>query len=274
MDSVDNLICDGVIGRLMTAPVSPDRSVPKEDPATSSAQPGATPKETAQTGGEHAAEPVEGSPKEGVWKEDYDDVIEPSEEETAQAATETSPKEKPKKKHWVAIITVIVIIVLLLLWTLLSPRVMPPQGMTYVDSAKYANLGNFTGARNIWTGDVNWGVSVNGTGKVTAGTPIVIKVLVTKISERPANFFFRGIGISITNCTLWDLDGTYIAKLSSLQDLGFGKMAIMNTTLPVGVHDLYVSVKFTEYGVMRLGFIPLESVLVEKVFLLPIDVEP
>jgi len=259
----------------MGAPVFPDSLAPRDESATSSIQQVAPPpEEPAQPGGEPASEPAKESPKEGVWKEDYDDVIEPSEEERAQAVPETSPKERPKRKHWAGIITVIVIIVLLLLWTLLSPKVMPPQGTTYVDSPKYASLGNFTGARNIWTGDVNWGVSVSGPENVTAGTPVEVKVLVTKMSERPGNFFFRGIGISITNCTLWDLNGTYIAKLSSLQDLGFGKMALINATLPVGVHDLYVSVRFTEYEVMRLGFIPLESVLVEKVFLLPIDIEP
>jgi len=260
---------------LMGASVFPDSLVPRDESATSSIQQGAPPPEgSAQPGGEPASEPVEESPKEGAWKEDYDDVIEPSEDERVQAAPETSPKEKPKKKHWAGIIAVIVIVVLLLLWTLLSPKVMSTQGATYVDSPKYANLGNFTGARNIWTGDVNWGVSVSGHNNTTEGTPIDFKVLVTKISERPGNFFFRGIGISITNCTLWDLNGTYIAKLSSLQDLGFGKMAIINATLPVGVHDLYISVKFTEYEVMRLGFIPLESVLVEKVFLSSIDVGP
>ena len=259
----------------MGVPVFPDSSVPREGSDPSSIQPGAPPpEESVQPGSEPESRPVAEPPKEGAWKEDYDDVIEPSEEERLQAAPETSPKEKPKKKHWAGIITVIVIIVLLLLWTLLSPGVMSPQGATYVDSPKYANLGNFTGARNIWTGDVSWGVSVSGPDNVTTGTPIEVKVLVTKISERPGNFFFRGIGISITNCTLWDLNGTYIAKLSSLQDLGFGKMAIINATLPVGLHDLYVSVKFTEYEVMRLGFIPLESVLVEKVFLSSIDVEP
>jgi hypothetical protein len=192
----------------------------------------------------------------------------------APVQVEGSHKVKPKRKHWVGIIAVIVIIVLLLLWTLLSPKVMSPQGTTYVDSPKYASLGNFTGARNIWTGTVNWGVSVSGPDNATAGMPIEFKVLVTKMSEKPSNFFFRGIGISITNCTLWDLNGTYIAKLSSLQDLGFGKMAIINITLPVGVHDLYVSVKFTEYEVMRLGFIPLESLLVEKVDLSSITVHP
>ena len=259
----------------MGVPVFPDSSVSREGSDTSPIQPGAQPpEESVQPGGEPESKPVAEPPKEGVWKEDYDDVIEPSEEERLQAAPETSPKEKPKKKHWVGIITVIVIIVLLLLWTLLSPKVMSPQGATYVDSSKYASLGNYTGERNIWTGDVTWGVSVGGKNNTTAGTPIDFKVLVTKVSESPSNFFFRGIGISITNCTLWDLNGTYIAKFSSIQDLGFGEMAIINTTLPVGNHDLYVSVKFTEYEVMRLGFIPLESVQVEKVFLSSIHINP
>jgi hypothetical protein len=260
----------------MEKPVSTDGSVPIEESSKSSTKQGTPPPEKpAQPGGEPASEPVEGSPTEGAWKEDYDDVIEPSEEERVQAAPETSPKEKPKKKHWAGIITVIVIILLLLLWTLLSPKVMSPQGTTYVNStAQYASLGNFTGERNIWTGDVTWGVSVGGKNNTNAGTPIDFKVLITKVSESPSNFFFRGIGISITNCTLWDLNGTYIAKFSSLHDLGFGKMAIINTTLPVGNHDLYVSVKFTEYEVMRLGFIPLESVQVEKVFLSSIHISP
>jgi hypothetical protein len=244
----------------MTAPVPPDSSEKTQKPGRPASGP--------------VSEAVEEPPKEGAWKEDYDDVIEPSEEEKAEAVPEPSPNAKPKKKHWVGIITLIVIIVVLLLWTLLSPKVMSPQGTTYVDSSTYASLGNFNGTRDIWTGNVTWGVSVSGANETTAGTPIEIKVLVTKISERPSNFFFRGIGISITNCSLWYLNGTYIAKFSSIQDLGFGKMAIINTTLPAGMHDLYVSVKFTEYEVMRLGFIPLENVLVEKVFLDKIEVAP
>ena len=208
--------------------------------------------------------PAAQSPSEGVWKEDYEDVIEPSEEE--KAASEP-PKEKPKKKHWVGIITVIVIIVLLLLWTLLSPKVMPTQGSTYVNSKTYASLGNYTGSRDIWSGNVTWGFSVSNS-TATAGKPIEFQILVTKVSERPGNFFFTGLAIKITNCSLWMSDGTFIAKLSSTRDLGFGKMAIINATLPAGNYtDLYVSMKFTEYEVMRIGYIPLENVLVQKISL-------
>lgn len=244
-------------------PVSNDSSAPVEEPPKSSTK--------QESPGTESPDASGASLKEGAWKEDYEDVIEPSEEE-AQAA-ETATKEKPKKTHWVGIMTVIVIIVLLLLWTLLSPKVMSTQGTTYLDSPRYANLGNFTGTRNIWTGDVSWGVSVSGTNNTTAETSINIEVLITKVSERPSNFFFRGLGISVTNCTLWDLNGTYIAKFSTVQDLGFGKMATITTKFPAGEHDLYVSVKFTEYEVMRLGFIPLESVQVEKVYLSTIHIE-
>jgi len=259
----------------MGAPVSPDSDSTKDETAKPSSQQGTSPaKEPAQPVVAPASEPAKEAPKDGAWKEDYDDMIEPSEEEKAQAAQEDLPKKKPKKKHWVGIMTVIVIIVVLLLWTLLSPKVLSPQGMTYVDSAKYARLGNYTGTRDIWTGDVEWGVSVGGPDLMVAGTPIEINVLITKISEGPSNFFFRGLGISITNCSLWDSNGTFIAKFSSLQDLGFGKMATINTTLPAGIHDLYVSARFTEYEVMRLGFIPLESVVVEQVSLFPLVVYP
>jgi|GEM_PF-1762752 len=259
----------------MGAPVSSDSKGTKEEPAVKPSQQETPPsKEPAQPSSEPASDPATEPPKEGAWKEDYDDMVEPSEEEKAQAAEEDLPKKKPKKKHWVGIITVIVIIIVLLLWTLLSPKVLSPQGMTYVDSPKYASLGNFTGTRNIWTGDVIWGVSVSGTSNTTAGKPIELKVLITKVSERPGNFFFRGLGISVTNCTLWDSNGTYIAKMSSVEELGFGKMATINTTLPAGMHDLYVSMRFTEYEVMRLGFIPLEGVQVEKVSLLPVIVLP
>jgi hypothetical protein len=229
----------------MGAPVSPESSETEESTKPSTKPGGSPPGERSQSGGGHTSEQVEGS-----------------------------PREKPKKKHWVGIITIVAIVVVLLLWTLLSPWVMPPQGTTYVDSPKYASLGNYTGFRDVWAGNVSWGVSVSGPDNASVGTPVEFKVLVTKVSERPSNFFFRGLGISITNCTLWDLNGTYIAKLSGVQDLGFGKMAIINTTLPVGVNDLYVSVRFTEYEVMRLGFIPLDYLLVEKVELSSIVVHP
>ncbi len=226
----------------------------EEAPPTSSEPPAASP------------EPAPGAPaaNEGVWKEDYEDVIEPSEEEKAASKP---PKEKPKKKHWVAITALVVIIVFLILWTALSPKVVPSEGMTYVDSDTYASLGNYTGSRDIWSGNVTWGFSVSNTTP-TAGQPFEIQVLVTKVAERPGNFFFTGLAIKITNCSLFLSDGTYIAKLSSTRDLGFGKMAIIGITLPTGVYsDFYVSMKFTEYEVMRIGYIPLENVQVQKISL-------
>lgn len=113
-----------------------------------------SPDEPPEHAGEPPATPVEeGVGKEGVWKEDYDDFIEPdrAEEETSSAAETRKPK---KTRHWAGIITVIAIIVILVLWTLLSPKILPQEGMTYVLSPKYANLGNFTGSRNIWAGDM------------------------------------------------------------------------------------------------------------------------
>ncbi len=230
-------------------------------------QPEGTPSPAPETETQPEPAPEAQPREEGVWKEDYDDVIEPSEEEKAAAET---PKVKPKKKrHLVGIITLIVVIVFLLLWTLLSPKVMPTQGTTYVDSHKYASLGNYTGTRDIWSGNVAWGFSVSLSNNTTsAGTPIEFQVLVTKISERPGNFFFRGLAITIENCSLWDGNGTFIAKMTSSKDLGFGKMAIMTASLPRGSYsDLYVSMKFTEYEVMRIGYVPLENVLVEKISL-------
>lgn len=253
-------------------PLSPEEIDPSDGTGRSSAQPDAPPpEEPSPPVGTPPAEPSTEAPAEDIWKEDYEDVIEPSPEEEAQAAAGAQPKKR-KKSHWAGIVTVCVIIILLMLWTVMSPKVLHPQGMTYVNSTKYADLGNFTGNRSIWAGDVVWGVSVSGPNSTTSGKPVQLQVLVTKVSERPGNFFFRGTAISISNCTLWDVNGTYIAKFTSIQDPGFGKIAVINATLPVGEHSLYVSVTFTEYEVMRLGFIPLENVQVENVYLEPIEV--
>ena len=218
--------------------------------------------------GEPEAPPPEEEPNEGVWKEDYEEIIEPDKSEEVE-------KVPKKKSHWLGIIAVVVIIAFLVIWTVLSPKVMGPVGRTYVDSNTYADLGNFTGVRSIWSGTTTWGVSVSGSSEIEAGAVAEYRVLITKVNESTGNFFFTGTSIVITNVSLYKSDGTYLANMVSKSSLGYGKEALVKYTYPAaGTYDLYITAKFTVYEVMRIGYFPLESVFVERVSLIPIEVSP
>lgn len=229
------------------------------------------PEEPPEPAEEPSAPPVEEEVgKEGVWKEDYDELIEPDKSEEEEKA----PRPK-RKSHWVGLVTLLVIIVVLVLWTVLSPKVLPPHGTIYVDSPTYANLGNFTGVRSIWAGTTTWGVSVSGSNDTVVGAVAEFQVLITKVNESTGNFFFRGTAIVISNVSLYKEDGTYLAGIWFKSDSGYGKVATVRYSFPaVGTYDLYVTAKFTVYEVMRIGYIPLEIVNVEKVPLEEIEVLP
>src|SRR5512136_2067506 len=191
-------------------------------------------------------------PSEEAWKEDYDEMITPE-----------KPTKPQKKRHWGGIIVVAIVLILLLVWTILSPDVMPQESDKYTTSPTYANLGNYTGYRHIWAGNMTWGISIRGPTSVVAGTPMVITVLVTKIYEQPGNWFFRGTSVDLKNVSVFKLDGTYLASMSNSTDLGFGVSATVNLNITQsGNCSLYVYVKFTVYEMMRIGFMPLETVQV------------
>ncbi len=89
------------------------------------------------------------------------------------------------------IIILAIVVIILLLWTVFSPDVMPVVGTEYLDPDGFANLGNVTGTRDLWSGNTEWGISVNGSTVVSANQGFDIMLLVTKVSEEPSNFFFR-----------------------------------------------------------------------------------
>lgn len=93
------------------------------------------------------------------------------------------------------------------------------------------------------------------------------------MSERPGNFFFRGAAVAITNVSVFESDGTFLAKMSSGTNLGFGKLATVKLAFASnGTYHLYVTAKFTVYMDMRIGFFPLETVTISAGA--PLSLEP
>lgn len=200
----------------------------------------------------------QGKSGEDVWKEDgYDEVMEPE-----------KPKQPKKNRHWGAIITVVIIIVILVAWTLLSPKMLPVEEMTYVDSTKFANLGNFTGFRSIWTGNATWGMSISGPVNATVGQSVEFKVLFTKVAEKTSNFFFRGNAITLNNVSVFNGSGEFLGKMTSHSNVGYGEEAVVKMTFSQAkIYDIYVTARFTVYEDMRIGFFPVETVTVPPVYL-------
>ena len=248
--------CDGIAGwvRVLMASDNPDEKgeepvVPEEPPPPPPPEPEPSPQVPEKA--------PEKAPEE-IWMEDYDDLIGPDEE----------PKpRKRKNKHWGATIATIVVIIILVVWTLLSPKIMTQVGPTYVNSPTYASWGNNTGYREIWAGNTTWALSIRGSPLTEDNRSMEVQVLLTKVHEKPGNWFFRGTSAKLQNVTVYLDDGTYLASMSNWSDVGFGLMA----TVPIafassGTYSLYVFAQFTVYEVMRIGFFPLEAVQFEKVY--------
>lgn len=165
----------------------------------------------------------------------------------------------------------LVLVVLLVAWTILSPSIMPQQGDTYTRSPIHASWANYTGYRDIWAGNMTWGVSVSGHATSAGNLSVEITVLVTKVYERPGNWFFKGTAISLKNVSVYtgSLDNaTLLASMTSATEHDYG----VSATVPVtfggpGVYEILIKVRFMVYEVMRIGFIPLESVNVYPVYL-------
>lgn len=191
-------------------------------------------------------------PSEEEWKEDYDEMITPE-----------KPAKPKKKRHWGGIIVVVIVIIALVIWTVLSPNIMPEKGDTYTSSPTYANLGNYTGYRDIWAGNMTWGISISGPTTGNVGSELTLTVLVTKVYERPGNWFFRGTSIDLQNVSVFKTDGTFLASMSNKSDLGYGVSATVHLNFADnGSYQLQVYVKFMVYEMMRIGFMPLETVQV------------
>ncbi len=205
-------------------------------------------------------EPVAEPAEEPAPEEEYEELIEP----------EKPKKPRKKSRHLGAIITVIVILVVLLLWTVLSPRILPSQGMTYVESTTYANLASFNDTLKSWAATTTWGVSAGTpsatsssalTAVVPANETILILVLISKVSEKPSNFWFRGTAVSITNMTLVNSDtGGIVATMTNKSHLGYGELATFKFSLAPGHHNLSLAGEFLVYVDMRIGFLPVEKV--------------
>jgi hypothetical protein len=210
------------------------------------------------------AGPAEAASKseEDVWKEDYEELIEPEKEPT--------PRRR-RKLPLGAILTTLAIVIALVAWTVLSPRVMPQQGDTYTRSPIHASWGNYTGYREIWAGNMTWGVSVSGHATSAGNLSVEITVLVTKIYERPGNWFFRGAAISLKNVSVYigPLDNaTFLASMTNTTEHDYGVSATIPATFGgPGVYELLIKTRFVVYEVMRIGFIPLESVNVYPIYL-------
>ncbi len=214
--------------------------------------------EQPQPGVAPAAEPAQPPAKEGedAFKEPYEEVMEPE-----------KPQKPRKNRHWGAIITVVIIIVILIVWTLLSPKMLPVEGMTYVDSETYASLGNFTGFRDIWTGNTTWGLSISGASGASVGQAVEFKVLFTKVAEKTGNFFFKGNAITLENVSIFNGSGEFLGKMTSHRSVGYGEEAVVPVTFAQAKsYELYVTAKFTVYEDMRIGFFPVESVNVPAVY--------
>jgi hypothetical protein len=200
---------------------------------------------------------------ETVWEEDYDELVEPEE-----------PVKQKKKGHWGGIIVVIVVILILVIWTIMSPKILPAQGETYIRSPAYASLGDFTGYRDIWAGNTSWGVSISGPANGAVNQPMQFMVLLTKISEKPGNWFLRGTSMDLRNVSIHLMDGTFLGAMTNQTDLGFGISATVPVTFTSpGSFELYIHAKFLVLEVMRIGFIPLEMVdIPEADFDITIDI--
>lgn len=226
-------------------------------PQTDEAAPPAAP-EAAEVE-EPVAVPDEGASTEA----EYEELIVP----------EKVAKPRKKRKHIGAIITVVVILLILVAWTVASPKILTVEGATYVNSSVYANLGNFTGFHKSWAANTTWGISVSGDDNVSVNETFPILILVTKVKEKPSNFWFRGTAISITNMTVRDGAGVILALLGNKSDLGFGKAGTLNLKFSnPGNYSLSVTVQFLVYVDMRIGFLPVEKINLEPLELNPIVV--
>lgn len=202
-------------------------------------------------------------PAEDVWKEDYDELVEPE-----------KPIRPRKPVHWGGIIVVVAIILIIIVWTIMSPKILPVEASTYISSPSYASLGDFTGYRDIWAGNTTWGLSISGPANGNVSEQMQFMVLVTKVSEKPGNWFLRGTSIELRNVSIFLKDGTYLGSMTNHTDHGFGISATVPVTFTsAGSFELYVHAKFLVYEVMRIGFIPLEMVSIPVAdFGIPIEV--
>ncbi len=226
---------------------------PPSEPISTDEPPPPPPDETPPA---PSPEPPQPPQQDDAWAENYEEHVDAEEPPT--------PKAKRKKRHYGGMILLVFIVALLIVWTVLSPGVLPQSDGTY-QSGAYATLGSFSGYVDTWAGNSTWALSVSGEENATVGSSSSLSVLVTKVSEKPSNAWFRGTWINLNNASLYSADGVFIASMSNKTDIGFGTLATVPFSLrQAGDHELYVFVKFTIYADMRIGFLPTKAVEMES----------
>ena len=249
----------------------PEPAIEPEEPAAPEpAAPEPAPPEVAPVEEAPAPPPPEEVKEPEDWAEEF-------EKETEQ---EKKEKKSKKKRHWGSLIVVIIIVLFLVIWTLLSPKVLPEAGPTYIYSDTYANLGHFTGERDIWwlgsaihVGNTTWGLSIGGDDNGTVNAPPTISVMVSKVDEGAGNWWFRGTAIKLSNVSLFLEDGTYVASMDTRTEGTFGPVGEIHPDFgAVGNYTCYVYVRFTVYEDMRIGYIPLETVDMTADLEIPIEI--
>jgi len=235
-----------------------------QEPSGDASNEDAVPAKDEEVPAEEAVEEPVATPEDELsTEEQYEELIEPEKPRKIR-----KPRGRPK--HLGAIITVVVILIILIVWTLVSPKILPSVGVTYVESPVYANLANFSAEHQSWAALTEWGISVSGPDNVSANETFTLQVLVTKISEEPRNFWFRGTAITLTSMTVIDENGTVLSSMSNKSDHQYGKLATISLSIKdPGSYVLKVTGQFLVYVDMRIGFLP-----VEKINLAPLELNP
>jgi hypothetical protein len=118
---------------------------------------------------------------------------------------------------------------------------------------------------------MTWGLAIRGPDNAAVGEAITISVLVTKIYEKPGNWFFEGAGISLKNVSVFeynDTDDTFLASMTDWTDSDLGPVAKITVVFDQpGTYDIFVYAKFLVNMDMKIGFLPLESVQVSRAYL-------
>ncbi len=208
---------------------------------------------------------------EGASPEFVSDPQEMWIEEYEREGRRVKPKKEPEKPRrilrWIVLAAVVVVLVV---WTLISPSVMPATGSTYTSSEQTANLGtdSFTQdirvvASIVSAGPTTWAVCVSGDPNATADEDAVFQVMVVKMSEDSGGFWFMGTDISLRNVSLYLDDDTLVGWMTEKEEKSDRSIGEVHATFPdTGVYDCYVTVKFSVYEVMRIGFLPADKMSV------------
>ncbi len=209
---------------------------------------------------------------EGASPEFVSDPQEMWIEEYEREGRRVKPKKEPEKPRrilrWIILAAVVVVLVV---WTLISPSVMPATGSTYTSSEQTANLGSesFTqdvrvAASIVSAGSTTWAVCVSGDPNATVGEDAVFQVMVVKMSEDSGGIWFMGTDISLRNVSFYLENDTLIGWMTDKEeepDKSVGEVHV--TFLDAGPHDYcYVTVRFSVYEVMRIGFLPADKMSV------------